>query len=302
MKELKVGTVGKLKFVRFTDFGGYVGYEDDETAVLLPGKEVPEGAKCGDSVKVFLYRDSEGRKIATTRTPYVFLNEFAVLPVKSVTKLGSFLDFGLERDLFLPYKETEGMIRAGDFVPVMMYTDKSGRLAATMKIYDYLSAESDYRKGESFYGIVYKNVPEIGALTAVFPKEDSEKNAPGEKVFSARIVPHVKKLYFGLIPAQNVLKPYRPGDFVSGRIARVRGDGKLDLSLTASAKNQIKEDAERIVSVIKSYDGVLPFSESANPEIVKRELEMSKNRFKNALGHLLKQKKIEIGEKEVRLI
>ena len=283
MGKIIVGKQQTLIVKRFLDFGAFLGFEDAVEVVLLPKKQVPEGAKEGDAVSVFVYRDSEDRLIATVRQPLATVGDIAYLTVKTVTRIGAFLDWGLEKDLFMPYKETEGNVKSGDRVLVYVYTDKSDRLCATMKLYDHLQAvtQGEFVKDEAFHGYVYRMNPDVGAFVAV----------EQEGVY-----------FYGLIPKTQVFKPYRAGEPVEGHVVRVRPDGKLDLSVREKAYRQIEQDAEMILKKIDEYDGELPFSESASPEIIKRELNMSKNGFKKALGHLYKEEKIEIGEKTVKRV
>ncbi len=282
MREFLIGQTQALTVKREADFGIYLGFRNEEGDILLPKKQVPENTKIGDILTVFVYKDSEDRLIATVNEPLVKAGETARLLVKSVTRIGAFLDWGLEKDLFLPYKEMEGEVRPGDRICVYVYPDKSKRLCASMKIYDRLKAveKAEFLKDDPFKGYVYRVNRDVGVFVAVEQGPD---------------------FYFGLIPKQQVFKAYRPGDEVSGRVVRVREDGKLDLSVRDKDYLQMGADSELILSKIKEYGGALPFSESASPEMIKRELGMSKNGFKKALGHLLKAGKIKIGENEVTL-
>ena len=141
---IRLGEKQILKVIRVKDFGMYVG--DEEEAVLLPRKYVPEGTRIGDSLEVFVYRDSSDRLIATTEEPALTLGQIGLLCVKENSKIGAFLDWGLEKDLLLPYKEQTVQVRPGKSYPVALYIDKSKRLCATMKIYDYLATDSPYTK------------------------------------------------------------------------------------------------------------------------------------------------------------
>ena len=283
MKAFLIGQTQALILKREADFGVYLGFSDEEGEILLPKKQVPENAKIGDILTVFIYKDSEDRLIATVNEPLVKAGEMARLTVKAVTRIGAFLDWGLEKDLFLPYKEMEGEVRVGDRIVVYVYPDKSKRLSASMKIYDRLKAvhHGEFLQDESFHGIVYRVNRDIGVFVAVEQGPD---------------------FYFGLIPKQQVFKTYRPGDDVTGRVVRVRDDGKLDLSAREKDYKQIDSDSEAILEKIIEFGGTLPFSDNASPEIIKRELGMSKNGFKKALGHLYKLGKIAIDENEVRLL
>lgn len=272
---IRLGEKQVLKVVRMKDFGMYVG--DAEEAVLLPKKYVPAGTQVGDEVEVFVYRDSSDRLIATTEEPMLTLGQVGLLCVKEIGKIGAFLDWGLEKDLFLPYKEQSVQVRPGKSYPVALYIDKSKRLCATMKIYEYLSVESPYVKGEMVQGIVYQVNPNLGVFVAVDGK------------------------YHGMIPKKNAHGQFRVGDTVQARVVAVREDGKLELSMRERVEVQIAKDAAMVMEVLESYDGVLPFSEKASPEVIERELNMSKAAFKRAVGHLLKMKKIQVIDHKIRL-
>ena len=183
--------------------------------------------------------------------------------------------------------EQEERLSAQDEVLVYLYLDRSGRLSATSRIYNRLSPakRNEFREEDPFTGVVYRIEKNYGVFVAVEPKQED----PARRIF-------------GLIPSAQVFRKYRLGETVSGRVVRVREDGKLDLSVRARDYEQIARDTETILKKIDEYGGVLPFSESASPEIIRRELQRSKNGFKKALGSLLKAGKIRIGEKEVTLL
>lgn len=272
---IRLGEKQILSVLRTKDFGVYVG--ESEEAVLLPKKYVPEGIRVGDSMEVFVYRDSSDRLIATIETPMLTLGQVGLLRVKEVGKIGAFLDWGLEKDLFLPYKEQTIQVRPGKSYPVALYIDKSKRLCATMKIYNYLLAEAPYAKDETVQGIVYQVNPNFGVFVAVDGK------------------------YHGMIPKKNAHGEFRIGDTIQARVVAVREDGKLELSMRERIQVQMAKDAETVMDVLESYDGVLPFSEKASPEVIERELNMSKAAFKRAVGHLLKLKKIRIENHKIRM-
>lgn len=274
---MKLGEYQKLKVIKKVEFGVYLAeHEGDETRVLLPQKQVPADAKLGDEIEVFLYKDSKDRIIATTNQPKLTLGGLAVLEVAEIGKIGAFLDWGLEKDLFLPFKQQTKKVKAGDECLVGLYTDKSDRLCATMNVYEYLSQESPYQKDDRVKGTVYEISENFGAFVAVDDK------------------------YSGLIPKREFFGQAKIGDEVEARVTRVKEDGKLDLSLREKTYLQIEKDAEQVLKVIDEFAGVLPFTDKAAPEVISRELSMSKNAFKKAVGHLLKEGRIEIGEKCIR--
>lgn len=269
-----------LEVIKEKDFGIYLaepgkGANSPEKGVLLPKKMIPEGTKPGDRLEVFLYKDSEDRMIATTTVPKITLGETAVLEVRETSKIGAFLDMGLEKDLLLPFKEQTHPVRKGERVLAALYIDKSNRLAATMKAYSYLRSDAPYRTGDEVDGFVFEINPDIGAFVAVDGK------------------------FHGMIPKRELFGGFKVGQEVHARVTKVREDGKLDLSARDKAYNQIFADAELVMQVIGEFDGVLPFNDKASPEVIARELKLSKNAFKRAVGHLLKEGKIEITESSI---
>ena len=202
---MKLGEKQVLTVVKAVEFGVYLG--SDEERVLLPKKQVPEGIEIGDPVEVFLYKDSSDRMIATTREPKLTLGGLAVLDVVDVGRVGAFLDWGLEKDLLLPYKEQTEKVEKGDRCLVSLYIDKSGRLCATMKISSLLRTDSPYQKNDMVQGTVYGINREYGVYVAV------------DNQFSA------------MIPRREVYGRMQIGQQVEARVAAVKADGKLDLSV-----------------------------------------------------------------------
>ncbi|HIX15880.1 MAG TPA: S1 RNA-binding domain-containing protein [Candidatus Hungatella pullicola] len=277
---IELGKIQTLEVQRVKDFGVYLGEEaDSQTSVLLPGKQVPEGTEPGDKLEVFIYKDSEDRLIATTGTPKIQVGQTAILTVKDTGKIGAFLDMGLEKDLLLPFKEQTHKVRQGEKVLVALYVDKSSRLAATMKVYSHMSNESPYQKDDQVTGTIYEINETLGAFVAVDNK------------------------YYGLIPRKEMYGVFREGDTVTARVTKVRDDGKLDLSPRQKAYIQINDDAKTVMEILETqFDGSFPFTDKADPELIKKEFQMSKNAFKRAIGHLLKEGRIRITEKTIEKI
>ncbi len=272
----RLGEKQTLKVVKKVEFGIYLATEEEPTEkVLLPKKEVPENTETGDELEVFLYKDSKDRLIATRREPKVTLHKVALLTVSEVTRIGAFLDWGLEKDLLLPYHEQTRKVKNGEEVLVALYIDKSSRLCATMNVYHYLKTQSPYQIGDEVKGRIYETSDNFGIFVAV------------------------DDIYSGLIPKKEAAGSFRIGDIMDLRVTSVKEDGKLDLSARKKAYLQIEEDAQMVMQVIDEFDGVLPFSDKANPEVIKREFGLSKNAFKRACGHLLKEGLIEIGENRI---
>lgn len=275
---IELGKKQTLTVVKTVDFGVYLAEKDDKEgkdSVLLPAKQVPAGTKAGDELTVFIYKDSKDRLIATTREPMLQVGQTAVLKVSQVTRIGAFLNWGLEKDLLLPYHEQTTRMQEGKDVLVALYIDKSQRLCATMKVYHYLSTRTPYVVGDQVKGRVYEISGNFGVFVAVDDK------------------------YSALIPAREAAGKYRPGEILDLRVTEVKEDGKMNVTDRQKAYLQIEEDAESVLSVIDEFAGVLPFDDKASPEVIKREFGLSKNAFKRAIGHLLKEGKIGIKERRI---
>ncbi len=273
---IKLGQKQKLQVVKKVEFGVYLGEEAEaQERVLLPAKQVPEGTKQGDELEVFVYRDSSDRLISTTREPMIECGKTALLTVSDVEKMGAFLDWGLEKDLLLPFREQTAKVSKGQQVLVALYIDKSSRLCATMKVYHYLKTQSPYIVGDEVEGRIYEKSDRFGVFVAV----DNQ--------------------YSGLIPAKEAQGQLRPGEVIRCRVTEVREDGKLNLSARKKAYVQMEEDAEMVMGVIDEFAGVLPFNDKVSPEVIQREFGLSKAAFKRAIGHLLKEKKIQIKENRI---
>ncbi|WMM26019.1 S1-like domain-containing RNA-binding protein [Tissierella sp. MB52-C2] len=274
---IEVGKVQKLIIKRFTSVGAYLNTnEAREDDVLLPKSQIPEGTDVGDEIEVMVYNDSRDRIIATTKRAKAQVGEMAHLMVISQTKIGSFLDWGLEKDLFLPFSETVGSVEKGKEYLVGIYLDKSDRLCATMKIRDMLSTESPYKENDRAKGTIYSINRDIGAFVAVEDKYD------------------------GLIPKKELLGVYEVGEIVEVRVTKVKEDGKLDLSLRDRAHIQMDKDSEHILLKLEERDGFLPLNDNTDPERIKKELNMSKSGFKRAIGKLYKEGLITIEDKGIK--
>ena len=285
---IQIGRWNRLTIIRSKDFGAYLGEKDNPSeAVLLPRKQIPEGAKAGSVLDVFIYRDSEDRLIATVNEPYITMDKIAKLKVKNVSGMGAFMDWGLEKDIFLPFKEQTSKVEEGRSYLVRMYADKSDRLCVSMKLGNHLEKipipkeegeEAVYKKGDSFTGTVYEYKKDMGAFVAI---EDR---------------------YYGLIHSSELFRRVYVGDTVTGRIVNIREDGKADLAIRKEAYKQMDDDSEMVYRIIKSYKGVLPFTDKADPELIKKEFGLSKNAFKRAVGHLLKEGKVVIKESTIEIV
>jgi len=275
----KLGENQELTVGKKVEFGVYLtdGEARDER-ILLPKKQVPDNAEIGSKINVFVYKDSSDRLIATTNKPLLTMGAPAVLRVAQVNKMGAFLDWGLEKDLFLPYKQQTRKVKEGEEVLVALYIDKSERLCATMNVYKQLRTDSPYKAGDDVSGVIYEDSDNYGMFVAV------------DNIFSA------------IIPKNEEYGNLRIGDQIRARVTKVRDDGKLNLSVREKAHVQMYSDMDIILDLLDRFSGVLPFTEKASPEVIKRETGMSKNEFKRAVGHLYKERKIEITDGKIRKI
>jgi predicted RNA-binding protein (virulence factor B family) len=264
---IELGKYQILEVSNRTDFGVYL-YEPgvaNSQKILLPLREVPEDTQLNDKINVFVYKDSEDRDIATTATVPLTVGELAELKVKEVTNIGAFLEWGLMKDLLLPFKEQTYKVNEGDKVLVSLYVDKSSRLCGTMKVYDYLSSSSKYKKGDIVSGTVYDQIDAFGTFVAV------------------------DNLYSALIPNIELFKPITLGEKVVARVISTREDGKLTLSLRKKSYLQIDSDADIILSKLKDAGGFLPYHDKSDAEDIKNQFQLSKNAFKRAIGKLYKE-------------
>ncbi len=268
---IKLGEKQTLRVVKKVDFGVYLSDgTDPEEKVLLPGKQVPAGADMGSEVEVFVYRDSDDRLIATTAQPKIMLGDVRMLKVKDVARIGAFMDWGLEKDVLLPFKEQTRKVKAGEEVLCALYIDKSDRLCVTMNVYQYLKNDSPYGKDDKVTGTVYEMSDNFGAFVAV------------------------DDIYSALIPKKELYGNIRIGDQVQARVVSVKEDKRLNLSLREKAYLQMDTDADKLLEMMDAQGGKLPFTDKAAPELIRDKTGMSKNEFKRAVGRLLKEGKIEI--------
>lgn len=267
---IELGKIQRLEVKKLAAVGAYLNSSMDQNQdnILLPKKQVPSDTAVGDKIEVFVYRDSEDRMICTTNMPKIVIGEIKVLNVVEVSHIGAFLNWGLEKDLFLPFKEQTMKLHKGSPCLVSLYLDKSDRICATMNIYDFLSNESPYKVEDHVKGVIYRINKEIGAFVAI------------------------DKKYQGMIPAQELYIDHKYLDEVEARVTKVREDGKLDLSLREKSYMQMDQDADRIYTRLVKNGGFLPFNDKTPPSKIKAEFNMSKKAFKIALGRLLKARKI----------
>ncbi|HBZ03481.1 MAG TPA: RNA-binding protein [Lachnospiraceae bacterium] len=283
---MELGKWNILRIDRIKDVGAYLtdgkglNVNPEVMDVLLPVRQIPEGLEIGDNVEVFLYRDSEDRVIATTHEPLITLGEIKKLKVKSVGDIGAFLDWGLSRDLFLPFKEQTVKVQQEKSYLVKLYVDKTGRLAASMRISSDLHPNDTLQKGDHVKGVVYNVKKDFGVFVAL---ENEEQ----------------EYYYSGLIHSNEVFENLYVGDEVVCRVVKAREDGKIDLAMRDEIPKQMEKDSEMVLDIIMSYGGTLPFNDKADASLIKKEFGISKNAFKRAVGRLLKEGKVEITEKNI---
>lgn len=274
---LHLGIKNTLRILRGTGVGMFLG-DDEGNDVLLPKKYVPENAIVGDDIEVFIYRDSEDRIIATNLEPKIQLNQFACLQVKSVTAIGAFLDWGLEKDLFVPFREQNKKMEEGRWYAVYLYLDEeTDRLVASCKVNRYFEKENiDLQIGQ-----------EVDLL--IFEETDLGLNAI------------INNKYKGLIYENEIFQRIKMGTRTKGFVKNIRDDNRIDLSLQKQGYANVEPNAERILEKLKANNGFLDVTDKSDANYVMYQLEMSKKTFKKAVGALYRQKTIRIEEDGIYL-
>lgn len=274
---LQIGVYHTLKIDRETKVGLFLVNEKDE--VLLPNKYVPSDFNIGDDITVFVYLDHEERPVATTLKPFITLNSFAVLKVNYINKFGAFLNWGMEKDLFVPFKEQARPMEKDKRYVVTMYEDKqSGRLAASSKINQFLDKEPlDIEVGQEV-DLMVSHITEIGINVIINGK------------------------FRGLAYQNEVFETVSPGFKTKGYIKNIRPDGKIDVSFQKQGFEAIDDSAQQVLEALKQNDGKLGLNDNSHPEEIKSVLKMSKKTFKKAIGSLYKQKLIDINNEGIQLV
>ncbi|NTV90534.1 MAG: S1 RNA-binding domain-containing protein [Clostridiales bacterium] len=269
---IELGKTQKLQVIRLTPIGAFLNSTEDADSddILLPKNQLPQDVEPGDEIEVFVYKDSEDRIISTLKKPKLELGRLAMLKAVEITEVGAFLDWGLEKDLFLPFREQNGVVKKDGEYLVGLYVDKSDRLCATMNIYNMLGTESPFRQNDMVRGTVYGISKSLGAFVAVDDK------------------------YEGLIPVKELYGDFKEGDSVTVRVQRIRQDGKLELSMRKPAYDEIEGDAQKVMGKMEANGGKLMLNDKSAPEDIKASLNISKAAFKRAVGRLLKEGAIKI--------
>ena len=275
---MKIGEFNLLSAKRRT-LNGYYLIDNENTEILLPNKYVPTGMKPGDEISVFVFKDSEDRLTATTEQPYVLLNEFAVLEVIDVNPVGAFIDWGLEKDLLVPYSEQASKMKVGSSYPVYLYLDeKTQRLAATSKTNRVLEKnEISVKEGEEV-DLLICNSTDIGINVII------------------------NNIHEGLLYDNELFQAVTPGERITGYIKNIRPDNKIDVSLQKQGYSNVEPNTKKILDSLKDNNGFLNLTDKSDPIVILAKLEMSKKTFKKAIGSLYKQKLIRIEDDGIYLI
>ena len=273
----EIGKYSTLKVDRFQSPGAFLVNDDDDD-ILLPNKYIPSDLKIGDEIKVFIYLDGEERPVATTIDPTIQLNDFAVLKANHVSKIGAFMDWGLEKDLLIPFREQIAKIQEGKRYLVHLLMDhQTNRLFGTTKLDKYLNDNE----------ILFKVREEVDLL--IWTRTDL-----GTKVI-------INKKYHGLLFNNEIFQDLELGQNIKGYIKNIRPDGKIDVSLDKISYKNIEPNAQKILHLLEKNDGYIALTDHSDPSLIKSYLGISKKSFKKAIGSLYKKRIILIEKKGIRL-
>lgn len=266
---LYIGQYQTLKIVREKPHGFYLECDEGQE-VLFPRKYITENMKIGDEIEVFVYCDADDKDIATTEKPVFTVGRYATLVVNDVNKVGAFCEWGISKQLFIPYRNQQKELLIGQSCVVYLYLDElTDRLVGTTKLKNYLGIEAneELKIGQTVELIIYDET-EIGYKAVV------------------------EQYYTGLLYKSDLERGLEYGESIEGYIKYIRKDGKIDLSLTPLSKKPIEPSANKILERLKTANGFLPFNDKSDPTAIKNEFGMSKKMFKKSLGNLYKQKLI----------
>ena len=274
---VEIGNYNELEVAKFVDFGLYLDSEDGE--ILLPLKWIPEGVELGDKLNVFIYRDSEDRMIATTLKPKATVGQFAALEVKESSSIGAFLDWGLEKDLFVPFHNQRQLMEVGKKYVVYIYLDDSSdRIAGSTKLNKYLQPADDQISEGQQVKLLVSNATELGYNVIIDNK------------------------YSGILYHNEVFKNLETGDEVTGYIKKIRPDGKIDVSLQQTGFAEVQDASQEVLTKLKQSGGTLNLSDKSDPQEIYAALGMSKKTFKKAIGTLYKEGKINLEPTRISLL
>jgi len=273
-----LGKVNPLKVVKLVDFGVYLdGGSDGE--ILLPKRYVPEVCEIGDTVSVFIYNDSEDRLIATTEKPYAMVGEFAALEVVEVNEVGAFLDWGLMKNLMVPFREQKLKMEEGRRYPVFLFVDfDSKRITASAKIEKFVDeSKPELEVGQEVDLLIYK------------------KTDMGWKAV-------INQQYTGVLYDNEIFKEIHTGETLKGFVKQIRPDDKIDLMLQKAGFEKIDDFALKLHALLKEADGFLPFTDKSQADDIYEEFGISKKTFKKAVGDLYKKRQIVLEQDGIRLV
>ena len=275
---IKIGEYNTLEILRDTEPGLFLG-DADGNEVLLPNRYVPEAFEIGDDLEVFIYLDNDERIIATTDDPYIIKGEFAMLRCNAVTNHGAFLDFGLVKELFCPFKEQAFPMKKGGWYLVHCYLDEiSERLVATSKTKRFLDNKELTVQEFDEVDIIVSHPSDLGMNVIVNDK------------------------HFGLIYKDNIFQDIHVGDRLKGIVKKVRPGNKLDISLGQIGYRNIEPNAQKLLEYLDDNSGFIPLTDKSSPEDIKDALEMSKKTFKKAIGSLYKAKQITLETDGIKMV
>lgn len=274
---VNIGKYNRLRVLKPVDFGVYLD-GGDGLEILLPQRYITSPVRVGDELDVFVYTDSEDRIIATTEDPYVTVGEFAFLRAVQVNNVGAFLDWGLQKDLLVPYREQKMKMRQGGTYLVYVYLDDvTRRVVASAKVEKFLgNVMPGYKRGQEVDALVCWSTP------------------VGYKVI-------VDNLHSGMLYSNEIFRPIDVGDVVKAFVKYVRPDGKIDITLSEKAIERVGDLSQRILAELKENGGHLHFSDKSSPEEIKERFNCSKKDFKKAIGQLYKKRLVEIGDADIKL-
>jgi len=273
----EIGKINHLYVVKEVDFGIYLD-GGDLGEILMPKRYVPEGTQPEDTIEAFIYLDSEDRLVATTEKPLAMVEEFSLLEVVSVTPVGAFLNWGLPKDLFVPFREQRQPMEEGKKYLVYVYVDtNTKRIAASSKIEQYLdNIPVDYDLDEEV-DLIIVNETDLG-YNAI-----------------------IDNSHFGILYKNEVFQPLNPGDKIQGYIKKIRTDGKIDLRLDKIGYEKITSFVDRIIVELQKNNGFLPLTDKSSPDEIYKTFKISKKNFKAAIGALYKKRFISLEEDGIRL-
>jgi len=272
-----LGQYSRLKIARITPSGAFLASEEGD--ILLPGKFIPEGARIGTELEVFVYLDSEDRPVATVQKPFAVVGDFALLTVKDTNaKVGSFLDWGLDKDLLLPFSEQLAPVKKGEQVLVYLYQDASGRIAASARLDRFLKpADASLAEGDAVDLFVYAYT-DLGAKVVV------------------------NNRYTGVLFRNELYTKPKAGEKLRGYVKKIRDGGKLDITLRRGGAQEAQTDRDLLLAALtNATDGFLPLNDKSSPESISELLKLSKKSFKKAVGGLYREGLISMAEDGIRL-